>query len=233
MPSILPDHLRPLFHGFLHEIRNPMSTILTASMLLAEPDLLEESDFADLVKVVDEETRRMNVVVNQFDRYLHVPPPTKEKFDVAALLRTAIAELRPKNVLDSNVRLVDELPAELMVTGDSSQIGEAMQAILMNASQALQGGDHDLLTLALCPDKSTSHIIFLIRDSGKGFTAESAERALEPFYSLRPGSTGLGLSMALALIENSGGKLEIVASKKEDEGACLRITLNKGDFHLG
>jgi hypothetical protein len=33
--------------------------------------------------------------------------------------------------------------------------------------------------------------------------------------------------MALALIENSGGKLEIVSSEKEGEGACLRVTLNK------
>ena len=73
MPSILPDHLRPLFHGFLHEIRNPMSTILTASTLLAEPDLLEENDFANLVKVVEEETRRLNSVINEFDRYLHEP----------------------------------------------------------------------------------------------------------------------------------------------------------------
>lgn len=227
MPPILPEHLRPLFHGFLHEIRNPMSTVLTASTLLAEPDLLEESDFAELLKVVDEETRRMNRVVNEFDRYLHVLPPNKEKFDLAALVRKAIDDLRVKKILDKKVRLVDELPATLMVTGDSSQIGEAIQALLMNASQALQCGSNLPLILALCPEKSTSHIVFLVRDSGEGFTAESTRRAFEPFYSSRSESTGLGLSMALALIENNGGSLEIVPSEKTVEGACLRVTLNK------
>jgi nitrogen fixation/metabolism regulation signal transduction histidine kinase len=227
MPPIVPDHLRQLFHGFLHEIRNPMSAVLTASSLLAEPDLLEESDFSDLVKVVEKETRHINIVVNQFDRYLHIPHAVIEKFDLARLLRTAIRDLRATKVLDSKVRLMDDLPDVLMVTGDSSQIGEAMQALLMNASQALQGNGHSPLLLAICPEESTSHVVFLIRDSGAGFTAESARRALEPFYSTRPESTGLGLPMALALIENSGGKLEIVSSEKEGEGACLRVTLNK------
>lgn len=227
MPSILPDHLRPLFHGFLHEIRNPMSTILTASTLLAEPDLLEENDFANLVKVVEEETRRLNSVINEFDRYLHVPSPSTERFDLAPLLRTAIGEMRTNNILDKRVQLIDELPEKLLVSGDSSQIGEAMQAVLMNASQALQGNDNDPLILAICPEESTSHVVFIIRDSGEGFTAESAQRALEPFYSSRPGLTGLGLPMALALIENNGGKLEIVRSEKEGQGACVRVTLNK------
>jgi len=227
MPPLLPDHLYPLFHGFLHEIRNPMSAVLTASTLLAEPKLLEDGDFADLLKVVVEETRRINRVVNEFDRYLRVPPPDKEKFDLAALVRKVIDGLRDKKILDKKVRLVDELPAKLMVTGDSSQIGEALQALLINASQALQSDSKSPLILALCPEKSTSHIVFLIRDTGEGFTVESAKRAFEPFYSSRSEATGLGLPMALALIENNSGKLEIVPSEKEGEGACLRVTLNK------
>ena len=204
-----------------------MSTVLTASSLLTEPDLLEASDFADLLNVVETEIRRMNVVVNEFDRYLHVPSPSEETFDLAVTIRTAIADLRANNELDKKVRLMDDLPDELMVKGDSAQIGEAMHAILRNASQALQGNDHDPLLLAICPEESASHVVFLIRDSGEGFTAESAQRALEPFYSSRSGSTGLGLPMAQALIENSGGKLEIVPSEKEGQGACLRVTLNK------
>lgn len=227
MSPLLPDHLRPAFHGFLHEIRNPMSAILTASTLLAEPELLEEDDVADLVKVVDDETRRMDRVIKAFDRYLHMPPASNEEFDLAALIRTEIEELRAKKVFDKKVRLVDDLPAKLMVTGDVSQIGQAMRAILLNASEALQGNAHSALTLALCPKESTSHIVFLIRDSGGGFSEESARRAFEPFYSSRSGATGLGLPMALALLQNNEGNLKIVLSKEDGPGACLCVTLNK------
>jgi len=226
MPIIVPDHLRQLFHEFLHEIRNPMSALLTASSLLSEPNLLEDSDFADLVKVIGEETRHINVVVSEFDRYLHVPSPVIEKFDLARLMRTAIQDLQAREILDKNVRVRDEFPGELMVTGDSSQIEEAMRALLMNAAQALKENDHSPL-LAICPEESTSSVVFLIRDSGKGFTEESARRAMDPFYSTRPGATGLGLPLATALIENNGGTLEIVPSAKTGEGACLRVTLNK------
>lgn len=227
MPPILPDYLQPMFHGFLHEIRNTMSTVLTASTLLAEPELLEEGDFVDLLKVVNEETRRMNRVVCEFDRYLHVPPADKEKFDVATMLRTMIDELRAKKLIDKNTRVIDELPTKLMVTGDRSQIGEALQAVLANASQALQDNARSPHTLAFCPEESTSHTVFLICDSGEGFTEESMRRAFEPFYSSVSEATGLGLPMALALMQNNGGNLEIVLSKKADPGACLRVTLKK------
>lgn len=227
MPSILPDHLHPLFHGFMHEIRNPMSAIMTASTLLAEPDLLEETDFMDLIKVIEEETRHMNVIVNEFDRYIQLPPPNSELFDLAEVIRHAIRDMRAEKILDKRVKLVDDLPNKLIVKADRTQINEAMRAILRNASQALQGNNHDPVILAICPEKSTSRVVFVIRDSGEGFTAESAKRALEPFYSTRSGLTGLGLPMAQALIENNGGKLEIMPSEGQDDGACLRVTLDK------
>jgi nitrogen fixation/metabolism regulation signal transduction histidine kinase len=227
MPPILPENLRPMFHGFLHEIRNPMSAVLTASTLLAEPELLEKNDFVDLLKVVDAETRHMNRVVCEFDRYLHLPPPNKEKFDVAAMMRALISDLQTNKILDKKTRVVDELPQKMMVKGDREQIGEAMQAVLSNASQALQDSVHSPLILALCPEESSSHVVFLIRDSGVGFTDESTRRAFEPFYSSLSGATGLGLPMALALLQNNGGNLEIVLSKKDVPGACLRVTLEK------
>jgi nitrogen fixation/metabolism regulation signal transduction histidine kinase len=224
MPSLFPKDLQPLFNGFLHEIRNPMSALLTSCALLSEPDLLEKEDFASLVKVVDEETRRMNRVVNEFDRYLHVPPPSKEAVDVAAMVRTIIDELRGGNAVNKKVRLADELPEQWMTFADSAQIGEALTAVLTNAFQALQGGVQVPAALALCPEESTSPLVFLVRDNGEGFTAESAARAFEPFYSSRSGATGLGLPLARTLLQNNGGDLEIVPSK-EGAGATLRVTL--------
>jgi nitrogen fixation/metabolism regulation signal transduction histidine kinase len=228
MPSSLPDHLQPLFRGFVHEIRNPMSAVLTAAALLRDPASLAESDIADLLKVVEEETRHMNRVVNEFDRYLHVPPPVKERFDVAAVTRRAINDLRDKKVLSGNVKLVDELPPTLMASGDSAQISDAVAAILINAAEALQGSVQTPPLLALCPEQNSSQTAFLIRDNGEGFSAESEARAFEPFYSSRSGAaTGMGLPLALALLHNNGGDLRIMPSEKKGQGACLRLSLPK------
>lgn len=79
MPE-LPDHLRLLLHGFIHEIRNPMSAILTATALLRDPALLEEGEASAMLEVVDSETRRMNRIVIDFEHYLHLPPPSPEHF---------------------------------------------------------------------------------------------------------------------------------------------------------
>ena len=52
---------------------------------------------------------------------------------------------------------------------------------------------------------------------------ELAARALEPFFTTKPGAAGLGLSQAYAFARQSGGKLSIDSGP--GEGAEVAVTL--------
>ncbi len=46
-------------------------------------------------------------------------------------------------------------------------------------------------------------------DQGPGFPPEHMERLFTPFFTLRPGGTGLGLTIAKRIIEDLGGKIRL------------------------
>jgi signal transduction histidine kinase len=48
-----------------------------------------------------------------------------------------------------------------------------------------------------------------VADSGSGMTQELQETAFEPFFSTRPGRTGLGLTSAAITVGRLGGWLRL------------------------
>ena len=48
-----------------------------------------------------------------------------------------------------------------------------------------------------------------IMDQGVGIPAEAAERVFDPFYTTRPGGTGLGLATVHRFVEDHGGLVRL------------------------
>jgi len=224
MSDSLPDDIRSMFRGFLHEVRNPMSAVLTATALLRDPALLPEEEIANLLEMIDGETRHMNRIFNEFDHYLHLQPPALEPLDLTATVRNVVAELQSENLLHNNITVIDELPNAHLIAGDSVQLSEAVRAILLNAVQALEGSAQTPLQIQFSLEESPTEFALLVRDNGEGFQGESLQRAFEPFYSTRPGACGLGLPLAQNIARRHQGDLQIVHPSTQP-GACLRMTL--------
>jgi|GEM_PF-5668119 len=223
MSDLLPDDVRLMFRGFLHEIRNPMSAVLTATALLRDPSALPDDEVTNLLEMVDGETRHINRIINEFDHYLHLQQPVMEPFDLAAAVRNVLAELRREQLLDGKIEVIDELPRAQQAHGDGVQISEALRAILLNALQALEGSAQTPLQIQLSLQTHPGQIALLVQDNGEGFHGECLQRAFEPFYSTRPGACGLGLPLAQAIAHQHQGSLEIIPPSSQP-GACLRMT---------
>jgi two-component system nitrogen regulation sensor histidine kinase NtrY len=61
-------------------------------------------------------------------------------------------------------------------------------------------------------------------DNGKGFPAMNRQRLLEPYMTTRSDGTGLGLPIVAKIIEDHGGRLELLDSPL-GRGACVRLIL--------
>ena len=62
-----------------------------------------------------------------------------------------------------------------------------------------------------------------IRDTGPGLEEEELRQATIPFFTKRPGGTGLGLSVAEYWVSQHGGTLQIESAP--GEGTTVRVTL--------
>ena len=204
-----------LLRGLLHELRNPLSSILTASTLLQDSPLPDEVEMSDesrmLLEVVKKESLRLNHILTEFAGYIKLPPPQPSQFDLAQAARAAVRELQREGVLRPGIAIKDELPPTCPVWADENQVRIALSHILRNSVEAMPDGGELRLSYkspgfdnAGSAEKSDDAII-CISDSGKGFTPESRDRAFQPFYSSKEHSVGLGLSSVRSLIEASDG----------------------------
>jgi signal transduction histidine kinase len=80
--------------------------------------------------------------------------------------------------------------------------------LILNAVQAMGEGG----TLKLCVEPAGHSIRVTVGDSGPGIEPEKLKRIFEPFFSTKPGGTGLGLPIAQQIVAEHGGRLVLESS---------------------
>ena len=210
--------VQALMRGLVHELRNPLSAILTASSLLPGSEGLEEETVM-LLDVVSKEARRMNRILTEFSTFAKPPKAHPEPVDIAAIVREearAIAEPGAPIVIH------DDMPTQLWAQADPHGTTQSITNIFENAREVLPEGGHIRLT----GGEKEGHVWVAINDSGPGLSENALERAFHPFFSNKPASTGLGLSIARMVLRASGGDCWIEnAHDGGPNGAIVTIEL--------
>ena len=111
------------------------------------------------------------------------------------------------------------------IPGDASQLRRMLDYLIGNALEALpeEGGR---ITLATGTD-DRGWTWLEVRDTGAGMPPEVQERAVEPFFTTKPGRTGLGLTIANGIWRRHGGMLSIRCSDNDQShpGATIRLLI--------
>jgi signal transduction histidine kinase len=114
---------------------------------------------------------------------------------------------------------------EISVLGDSSLLEPAFFSLLENAGDATKPGD--VVTVdsksELSGSMPSSIAWISIIDTGCGMNKDVLEKASAPFFSSKRDRNGLGLSMAIRVLEMHGGLINI--SSEENYGTRLDIVL--------
>jgi CheY-like chemotaxis protein len=142
-----------------------------------------------------------------------------------------------QRTLGEDIEIVTRLVATgSLVSVDRNQLANALVNLALNARDAMPEGGR--LTIATARGATTSkanggsqsgpveeHVRIVISDTGVGMTDEARTRAFEPFFTTkRDGlSSGLGLSMVLGFVQQSGGDIRI--DSKVGHGTTVTISL--------
>src|SRR6185436_9035349 len=111
-------------------------------------------------------------------------------------------------------------PSPLPIEGDQAQLQQLLLNLATNARQAMPGGGRlRLCARALGPDRCELEVT----DTGEGMTAETKARLFEPFFTTRPGGTGLGLSVVFGVVQDHHGAIDVESER--GRGTTVRIQL--------
>ncbi len=141
------------------------------------------------------------------------------------------------NSIEIELRLA---PGLWPVYVDRSQIESTLLNLVINARDAMPDGGRIVIETAnatalapasdIDPDERHGEFVALVvRDDGVGMPAAVRDRVFEPFFTTKePGrGTGLGLSMAHAFAEQSGGFIDI--ESEEGAGTAVSVYLRRAE----
>ena len=93
--------------------------------------------------------------------------------------------------------------------------------LLQNAYESFEG-EEGVIQVATSIDERGWNVVE-VRDTGKGMEAEVRVRAVEPFFSTKPGHLGVGLSIANGIWRRHGGTVSIQTAPSR--GTSVRLCI--------
>lgn len=219
---------RHLLANLVHELGRPLGAIRSAIHALMRGAAHDEQLLQELGQGMDEETRRMQKILDDLARFhdqiIGNLELTSEKLDLSSWLRVVLRpweEAAKEKKLQWVVRIPNDLP---LVQADSLRLAQAIGNLADNAIKYTPSGGK--IEIEAAAEGETVFIRF--KDTGSGIPLEDQARIYEPFYRGEQGSRmkqgmGLGLSIARQIVEAHGGRLEL--ESEVGVGSEFRIVL--------
>jgi heavy metal sensor kinase len=206
-----------------HELRTPLTVMRTILDFVREGER-PAWEYRQALDDLAEETDRLQGLVEdllQLARGEKGVELNREEIDLSLLLSDVADSLRPL-AENKGLDLTCNLPASLVISGDTDQLIRLIVNLLDNAIKFTENGSINLSARAL-----DSQAVIEVADTGIGIPPEHLSHIFERFYTIdssrNSGGTGLGLSIARQIVRAHGGRLEV--QSEEGRGTTFTVYL--------
>ncbi len=206
-----------------HEIKNPLTPIkLSAQRIEKSFNLNEEKKqvFLECTETIKRQVNNIQKLVSEFSNFARMPESNFKEVKLNSIIDTQINTIK---ILDNKINIIYKNEfKELKINCDKDQLGRVFLNILKNSYESLSK-KKKIISLNVFKDRK--YIVILFEDNGKGFP-ENRDKLFEPYITNKINGTGLGLAICKKIIEDHGGEINLLDSKKFG-GASVRIKLFK------
>ena len=213
-----------LVAGVAHELNNPLNnTMLTASLLQEDYNILKDDEKLDMITDVIKETERSQKIVCNLLNFARESEVKLIPLNLNEIFEDSI-RLVANQVKLSKINLIRNFSKNISpIHGDAQMLQQVFVNLILNAIDALQ--EKGTITVSTFKNKEEDYITAEIKDDGPGIPEHILERIFEPFFttkSIRRG-TGLGLSVSRGILRSIGGYITV--ESKLNEGSAFRVIL--------
>lgn len=211
-----------------HEVRNPLAIIKNAVAGLRRVELAQ-SDAETLLGILDEETDRLNRLVNDLLAYAKPIAPEAGQVDLRTLVMHAVELAAGGNEDISRIELELDLEREVdAVEGDEALLRHALINIVDNALQAMPLGGTLTITCRNTSFAGRRAVAVDFHDTGEGMDTLVRSKARDPFFTTRQTGTGLGLAIVDRVARVHGGTVEIESRHGQGSTVSFIVPCERG-----
>ena len=214
--------------GIAHEINNPLAIIAEEIGLLKDmldPELAENGEEMNLEQHLDimhEAVFRCRDITQKLLTFVRKTEVKIATHDLHDILDEVIDGMLNNEIAISNIKVVRDYDSAIQpIVTDRNQLIQVIVNIIKNAIDAMTK-DGVLTVQTVHKD---DRVIFSVKDTGCGMTAEQLERVFTPFFTTKnPGKgTGLGLSVSFSIVKSFEGNIYV--NSVPDQGSIFTVEL--------
>src|SRR6266496_4218574 len=192
--------------GVMHEINNPLATILACSEALA----LRFGEQDEYLKIIDTEVQRCRRIVEGLLDFSRPKSGHKAASEINAIIEQTLFLLKHHERfkwLTIERQLQKDLPP---FQADAERLVQCFMALMLNAMDAMNSRGVLTVRTRRNPQRSDEILVEFV-DTGTGIRQEDLPKIFEPFFTTKQQGrgTGLGLSVAYGIVEEHRGRIEV------------------------
>jgi signal transduction histidine kinase len=201
-----------------HEMNNslaPISSIAQSleTLLKREPRSADwEDDLRRGLRIIAERSDALSKFMRDYSRLARLPKPQLQELELGALVRAAAS-------VETRLPVEVAPGPQITLQGDPDQLQQVLINLIRNAADAsleTQGG------VSVGWQRNGSALDVYVRDEGLGIA--NPGNLFVPFFTTKPGGSGIGLALSRQIAEAHGGTVQL-HNRLEGKGCEARLHL--------
>ncbi len=203
--------MRGLARDISHQIRNPLSSLMLFTDILADTKRFARS--AHELDILTEIRDNVRIINDNFTSLLECIGQDQNEslpVDINTVIESLLQFWEPmikRTGINVDSSLCPDLPP---ISANRMMLRQALDNLVRNAIEAMDTGG--TLTLTTSMERSSlsgrgEMVVIACEDTGTGIADGMKKQIFEPFFSSKPANHGLGLTVARQIVRESGGRL--------------------------
>lgn len=208
-----------LIRMLAHEIRNPLNNIILSvdQLMPVQRDEMQKS----YMDIIQRNSLRINNIITEL---LNLAKPSElvlVEHSLQDILDESLSRTADRIKLQ-NIHITKAYPQDqLIIQADREKLIIAFTNIIINAIEAMDTNGKLTITIT----ESSNYYDVCIKDNGKGIPKENLSKLFEPFFTMKKGGTGLGLTVSYSILQSHHAMIK--AYSREHQGTEFHVSFKK------
>ena len=226
------SHAENFSTDLVHEIRNPLTSLKSASEILYETENHEQR--TKFIDILNHDVQRIERLITDYSQMLKdevaLSKEKMKKIDLKSIVKSVVDDFNNIYEAKRSIQIIlkdSNNQEEYYINGIENRIEQIIANLLDNS---ISFSDNNKKILVEVSKNEREKITFKVIDEGKGFKETSTKKIFDRFYSNRPDNfgehSGLGLNIVKNLVDLHGATI-YASNNITQEGANVEIVFPK------